>query len=108
MLLDGPAMVRAHEESKLIREERMKIQLLLVFWFEHDPKVDLVGAQKVERFFGVARLDTDQSRRKLLLKIAQHRRQDILASSGAGADPQPAASPFSQLHKRSASRAHFL
>src|SRR5258705_14005806 len=108
MLLQGPAMVRAHEESQFIREEWVKIQLLLVFWFEHDSKVDLVGSQKVERFGGVAGLDADQRGRILLLKIAQHRRQNILASGGAGANAQAAASPFAQLLERRAGRAHFL
>ncbi len=71
-------------------------------------QVNAVVQQRLHQFRRIARLDGDRVFGKAFLELAQHRRNDVLAGRGAGAEPQPALAPFAQMPQRLARGFHLL
>src|SRR5438105_6761716 len=84
----------------------MKIELIFVFWLEHNGKIHPIAAQQFESIHSICRFDIDEALRIFGLKLTQHGWQYILAGGGARANAQSVAPPFAELLERAACGVH--
>ena len=84
----------------------MKFQLFIVLGFQSQGQVNPILAEQRERLRRVNRLDAHPALRKALLKLAQHRGEDVLTGRRTRPNPQTGATPFAQVLQRFTRVAH--
>lgn len=99
-----PRVERADEKKELVGEKRAELERVLPARFGIHRENDAVLVGGVNHVRRVARLDGDDTLRKAFLKLAQHRRQHVLAGCGAGPDAQTRAAPFAEVTEVGARR----
>ena len=92
-------MIRAHHKVQLVGKQLGILKLFVVPGLQRNRQINLVFMQQIDEFGRIARLNHDVAVRKLILKVRQDLRKNMLAGRRAGSDTNLAPPPLIEVRQ---------